>query len=246
MRTQQTIKGVLRVILFYSDDEISSLSALCPACDFEHSFRVDLVGHGRYKQIWEFNGNYDAPTFRPSMGANIRGQDAYQPRCHSWVTDGQWHYLADCTHAMANQIVDMIPPDSNMGFERRHGWHLYPWCNDDGIPIKILQEITMTKGRELLEKLRATKEEVKVSSQQYKDTTTKEVNAERQFQAVSQEFNDIKEKLANARSDASSAMSNRDNAMERMIALTEALIMEEEKLLTPSEEGNFPEGHREL
>ena len=179
------------------------------------------------------------------MGANIRGQEIYHPRCHSWVTDGQWHYLADCTHTMAGQVVDMVPPNLNMTFERRHGWHLYPWCNDEGIPLKTLRRIIMTKGRELLEKLRATKEEVRVSSQQYKDSVTKEVNAEREFQTVSQEYNDKKDKLAGARSDASLAVSNRDNAMERMLALTEAVIMEEEKMLSMQGADSPEEGEEE-
>ena len=30
----------------------------------------------------------------------------------------------------------MIAPAPNMTYERRHGWHLYPWCDDEGKPLK--------------------------------------------------------------------------------------------------------------
>lgn len=28
--------------------------------------------------------------------------------CHSFVVDGVWQYLGDCTHAMADQHVPMV------------------------------------------------------------------------------------------------------------------------------------------
>ena len=32
------------------------------------------------------------------------------PRCHIFIRDGRIQYLNDCTHALAGQTVDMIPP----------------------------------------------------------------------------------------------------------------------------------------
>ena len=96
-----TVKGKLRISVFYTRDEhspVGSLDAFCPACDFEHSFNVDLEGHGKHSNdVWSFNGDYDKPTFRPSMGANMRQTEKHHPRCHSWLTDGKWEYLSDST-----------------------------------------------------------------------------------------------------------------------------------------------------
>ena len=139
------IKGKLRITRFHSGDgeasPIAHLSAFCPACDFEHSFRVDLEGHGEWEKqdapnaAWEFNGDYDCPTFSPSMGANLRQQQEHHPLCHSFLEDGHWRYLKDCTHAMAGQTVPIGDPDPDMSFERRHGWHLFPWTDHNGRPL---------------------------------------------------------------------------------------------------------------
>lgn len=133
-------RGKLRISRFYVGDAIATLSAFCPACDFEHSFRVDLEGHGKWDNggqgAWTFNGDYTHPTFNPSMGANIRNQDGYHPRCHSYLRNGKWEYLGDSSHDLAGQTVDVPYPDPEMSFERQHGWHLYPWTDENGKPVK--------------------------------------------------------------------------------------------------------------
>lgn len=109
------------------EGEVARLAALCPACGFEHNFSVDLVGHGKWPKghaQWTFDGNYASPTFSPSMLANKAGVEPKFPICHSHVKNGVWEFLADCTHDMAGQHVPMIPPDTEMSWYRRHGWHL--------------------------------------------------------------------------------------------------------------------------
>lgn len=134
------IRGMLRETHFHSGGDpdarvVASLDALCPACGLEHSFAVDLVGHGHHENyVWQFSGDYDKPTFRPSMGANLHQQEKHHPVCHSFLLDGVWEFLGDCSHAMAGQHVPMIPPEPDSSFERRHGWHLFPWTNDEGKP----------------------------------------------------------------------------------------------------------------
>ena len=131
------IHGMLRETFFHTNDFVGTLDALCPACGFEHSFRVYLEGHGNWDaDIWTFNGNYEKPTFSPSMLSNQDRSQEHHPRCHSLLTDGIWHFLSDSTHAMAGQSVPMIPPDPNMNFQMRHGWHLFPWTDDEGKPRK--------------------------------------------------------------------------------------------------------------
>lgn len=78
---------------------------------------------------WGFNGDLERPTFTPSVltrsghyaGAHGHGggcwctwerEEGAPPPfacgvCHSFVRHGQVQFLADCTHAMAGQTVDL-------------------------------------------------------------------------------------------------------------------------------------------
>ena len=130
------IRGMLREIFWYGEEgQVASLAALCPACGFEHSFNVDLESHGKWtddQSVWTFNGNYDCPTFSPSIVANLHRQKEYHPVCHSFLKNGIWEYLNDSSHNMAGQNVPMVVPDPDATFEKRHGWHLFPWTDDEG------------------------------------------------------------------------------------------------------------------
>lgn len=108
--------------------EKGGLAFWCPGCSEAH---VVWTGEGAGPR-WGYNGNPERPTFTPSV--LVRGhwytakgeadEQAWQaagcppPRpafetadtvCHSFVTDGRIQFLGDCTHALANQTVD-IPP----------------------------------------------------------------------------------------------------------------------------------------
>ena len=99
------------------------LGAHCPACGWDHNFAVDLeywaaeyqkqveMGYKKPKQrdTWDFDGNYDSPTFSPSMLSNSGQSDPDRPLCHSFLQQGQWHFLGDCTHDLAGQTVPMVP-----------------------------------------------------------------------------------------------------------------------------------------
>jgi hypothetical protein len=75
----------------------------CPACGFLHW--ID----GR----WTITGDEAAPTVRASVLVEL---DRSNPprRCHLFITDGRLEYLADCTHALAAQAVDMIDLDEDL------------------------------------------------------------------------------------------------------------------------------------
>lgn len=98
----------------------------CPACNDTHALNIVEGQHPG----WSFNGDYERPTFRPSVlyqsGHYFTGQkdesgcwckynrehpDNPAPftctRCHSFVTDGRIQYLTDCTHALAGQTIDL-------------------------------------------------------------------------------------------------------------------------------------------
>lgn len=82
----------------------------CPGCDEHH--QIDTAK-------WEFNGDFERPTFQPSYlcwhDPNPNALAEYDPtgkfrngfRCHSYITDGHIAYLSDCTHALANQTVGL-------------------------------------------------------------------------------------------------------------------------------------------
>jgi hypothetical protein len=78
---------------------------------------------------WTFNGDYEHPTFTPSIlvrsghymegntgdscwctynAANQDDRSGFTCGvCHSIVTDGKIHYLSDCTHDLAGQTIDL-------------------------------------------------------------------------------------------------------------------------------------------
>lgn len=68
----------------------------CPACGFAHVF----------DSRWQFNGDQDKPTFTGSM---LVHKSNTNPRCHSFVKDGQIQFLGDCTHSLAGQTVKLEP-----------------------------------------------------------------------------------------------------------------------------------------
>lgn len=92
----------------------------CPACD-------DAV---RISNAWDWNGSLEKPTFSPSIkttGVQWATTDGFHkkghPRvatgkqtvCHSYLTNGIWHFLGDCTHEHANEEMAMVPIPDWMG-----------------------------------------------------------------------------------------------------------------------------------
>lgn len=65
----------------------------CPGCD---------EAHGCDKR-WTFNGDYERPTFSPSIHVSASGPET----CHSFVRDGQIQFLSDSYHALAGQTVEL-------------------------------------------------------------------------------------------------------------------------------------------
>lgn len=109
-------RGVLRIM------EGELLGFWCPGCKHMHALTSG----------WQFNGNFDRPTFTPSVlvtsghfvssfkpGDNCwctyNAEHPHEPetfkceRCHTFVTDGQIQFLADCTHELAGQTVPLEP-----------------------------------------------------------------------------------------------------------------------------------------
>lgn len=102
----------------------------CPGCKETHAIHTNSPGG------WTFNGDGDAPTFQPSVlvrtGHYVPDyQELYPPGvepscwctykaehpedldpfecrvCHSFVTNGLIHFLADSSHELAGQTVEL-------------------------------------------------------------------------------------------------------------------------------------------
>ena len=124
----------MKISPYLRNTEGGGLVFFCPGCKERHHIQV---GEGPGPR-WGYNGNPDRPTFTPSIlvtwnePANLKNpgalnrdlETARQRReagetnvkvpsvgkvCHSFVTDGRIQFLADCTHELAGQTVDMVP-----------------------------------------------------------------------------------------------------------------------------------------
>lgn len=80
----------------------------CPGCKSYHSFEV-----GR----WTFNGNFESPTFSPSLLITIPSDPNY--RCHLFVRDGKIKYCSDSNHEFAGQTINMESVDLDERYENK-------------------------------------------------------------------------------------------------------------------------------
>lgn len=64
---------------------------------------VILKGKRAGTGCWSWNGDTERPTLKPS----IRSRDGHHT-CHTWVNDGKAQFLADCTHDLAGQTLDLL------------------------------------------------------------------------------------------------------------------------------------------
>lgn len=87
-------------------------SFYCPACARRHHIN----------NTWNIYG-VDKPTVHPSVLSLYRHPKGYtndnpaplgytgeyvEDICHLFIREGRLEYLGDCTHSMANEIVDMV------------------------------------------------------------------------------------------------------------------------------------------
>ncbi len=76
--------------------------------------RINVPRDGR----WTFDGNYERPTFSPSINETWGkpGQtmeefnaDPNPNRNHVFIRDGHIEFLSDCTHSFAGSTVEIEP-----------------------------------------------------------------------------------------------------------------------------------------
>lgn len=77
----------------------------CPGCKISHWINVNKPNRPR----WTWNGDREKPTFSPSILVRYPwGDPPVDQRCHSFIRDGQWQFLQDCTHELAGKTVPMV------------------------------------------------------------------------------------------------------------------------------------------
>lgn len=78
--------------------ELAGYTFYCPGCREIHNINTR----------WEFNGDYDKPTFSPSILVQWdEGPMRRQMRCHSFIRDGNIQFLTDCTHDLSGKTIPL-------------------------------------------------------------------------------------------------------------------------------------------
>lgn len=89
----------------------------CPGCGHEHVYFVNSPHWTKDSQGWQFNGDFDKPTFTPSLllrrGKYLfpdyveNGFPGESGQCHLFVKDGMIEYCSDSTHHLAGQTIPL-------------------------------------------------------------------------------------------------------------------------------------------
>lgn len=84
-----------------------SIYLQCPGCNDLHQIPFKCAEHGGPAGIYWDGDPYSNPlTFSPSLMVNQGKGHPGKPQCHSFVKNGRWQFLPDCTHALAGQFAD--------------------------------------------------------------------------------------------------------------------------------------------
>lgn len=77
----------------------------CPGCKWMH--HIAITKPSETNQQWQWDGNVNMPTYSPSISVEWSRYDV-PIKCHSFIQNGQWVFLGDCTHELAGQTVSMV------------------------------------------------------------------------------------------------------------------------------------------
>jgi len=102
-------------------DVYKAIHLWCPGCEYTDPIdgrrkvgglnMLPVEGDKEKRPTWDWNGDLVNVGLEPSiLTKSKRGEDEFV--CHSFLRNGQWQFLGDCTHSLANQTVQMLPlPD---------------------------------------------------------------------------------------------------------------------------------------
>lgn len=86
-----------------SIEDATHITLNIPTYKFPLTLPVIQKGTRDGSGCWSWNGDIDFPTIRPSV---LTTNNEF--RSHSWINDGQAQFLADCSHSLAGQTVDLL------------------------------------------------------------------------------------------------------------------------------------------
>lgn len=107
-------------------DHYEAIVLWCPGCQYPdpedghmrgglHMLPVNRDGTttDTPRATWGWNGDLVNVGLEPSILTHSkRGPEQADFVCHSFLRNGQWQFLGDCTHELVNQTVPMVPlPD---------------------------------------------------------------------------------------------------------------------------------------
>ena len=107
------------------DNTYDGILLWCPGCQYPDPDDGHMRGGGLHmlpvvrggsggndpRATWGWNGDLVNVGLEPSILTRT-SRDGADFVCHSFLRNGQWQFLGDCTHALANQTVPMVPlPD---------------------------------------------------------------------------------------------------------------------------------------
>lgn len=95
-------------------DSYKGIFLWCPGCEYTSDddrkvgglHLLPVSGNTKKRPTWKWNGDLVRVTLSPSILTKINRKIPFV--CHSFLRDGQWQFLGDCTHELKNQTVDMI------------------------------------------------------------------------------------------------------------------------------------------
>lgn len=100
----------MKSMLIQVDDHgiiYQALKFVCPGCATSPSGATGLhilpVNTEETSPSWDFDGNLDAPTITPSILTRTGRDNAFV--CHSFLKNGIFEFLNDCTHELVGKKV---------------------------------------------------------------------------------------------------------------------------------------------
>jgi hypothetical protein len=91
-----------------------ALAFVCPGCaeggGGGSGLHILPVNSTEKSPSWDWDGNLESPTLSPSILTRTAPySETGEPLgvCHSFLTNGVFTFLGDCTHSLAGQLVPM-------------------------------------------------------------------------------------------------------------------------------------------
>lgn len=88
----------------WGEFEYKALAFLCPGCKNDLHMLPISGNLPPGKPMWEFSGTEECPTLSPSILTKYPSEGK-EWICHSFMREGVFEFLTDCTHEFSGQKV---------------------------------------------------------------------------------------------------------------------------------------------